>query len=398
MNQIEATQLSAPPEQVEFLWVGRGADLKSLCDQWREHDAVALDTEFVRERTFYPALGLVQIATPDEIALIDPKVLDDAQPLIDLLRDPKVTKILHACSEDLETFRHTWGVVPEPLVDTQIAAAMAGLDWSMGYGRLIADLCSVNLTKAHTRTNWLKRPLSDAQKRYAALDVLYLLPAWRQLETRLEELGRMDWLREECAAMLDTALDDLEPEDAYLTIGRARTLDARRLAILQSIAHWREVQARQRDLPRNFVLREQSVGEIAQRRPKTLHQLKRIKGMGPKEIRRDGETLLQLVLEAESLSGDRLPETLRRPVDLAPYADLVKKLRDVVAESAQELGVPQVLLSNRRTVETLVRRHVDGRSPVLPRALLGWREKAIGQRLVDLLNGSEPPRGSDPKG
>ena len=379
------TPLSAPPERVAFQWIGRGADLAAHCERWRRHDAVALDTEFVRERTFYPALGLVQIATPDEIALVDPKALDDPQPLIDLLRDPKVTKVLHACSEDLETFRHTWEVLPEPLVDTQIAAAMAGLDWSMGYGRLVAEICSVDLPKGHTRTNWLKRPLSDAQKRYAALDVLYLLPVWRHLKSKLAELDRMHWLDEDCAGLLDVAARDLDPQDAYLQIGRARVFDARRLAVLREVARWREEQARQRDLPRNFVLREQSVAEIAQRRPKTLVQLRRIKGMGPQEVRRDGEAILDLVQRADALEASQLPDELGRPLDLAPHAARVKQLRAKVSDIAKDLGVPAVLLSNKRTVEELLRRHLEVQTPSLPIAMRGWRGEILSVPLLGSL-------------
>ena len=378
-------QLATPPDSVEFRWIGRSADLAEHCDRWRAHDAVAIDTEFVRERTFYPALGLVQIATPDEIALVDPKVIEDPEPLLDLLRDPKVTKVLHSGSEDLETFRTTWDVLPEPLVDTQIAAAMAGLDWSMGYGRLVAEICGVDLPKGHTRTNWLKRPLSDAQKRYAALDVLFLLPIWRELRERLVERDRMHWLEEDCAAMLDTARKDLDPRDAYLQIGRSKVFDPRRLAVLREVARWREEQARERDLPRNFVLREQSVAEIAQHRPKTTHQLRRIKGIGPQDVRRDGETILRLVRLAESLDAEDLPERIGRPMDLAPHAGTVKALRAKVTQIADALGVPSVLLSNKRTVEEVVRRHLEGSPSTLPPSLRGWRSAAVGSKLLEIL-------------
>lgn len=385
-NSPSLPRRSPPPERVDFRWLGRGADLAAHCERWRRHQAVALDTEFVRERTFYPALGLVQIATPDEIALIDPQVIDNPEPLIELLRDPKVTKVLHACSEDLETFRHTWGVLPEPLVDTQIAAAVAGREWSMGYGRLVAEMCGVDLPKGHTRTNWLKRPLSDAQKRYAALDVVFLLAIWRELRSRLEALGRINWLREDCAALLDLAGQDVDPRDAYLQIGRSKVLDPRRLAVLRDLARWREEQARERNLPRNFVLREQSVAEIAQRRPKTLHQLRRIKGVGPKELRRDGESILDLVRGAEALDARDLPQRIGRPLDLSPHAATVKKLRIRVGEIAEDLGVPAVLLSNKRSVEALVRRHLSGQEPPLPAALRGWRAQVVGQVLLNCLH------------
>ncbi|MDA8018683.1 MAG: ribonuclease D [Thermoanaerobaculia bacterium] len=384
-SQALGPGLSTPPDTVPYRWIGSGADLAENCARWRQHEAVALDTEFVRERSFYPALGLVQIATPDEIALIDPKVLADPQPLVDLLLDSRVVKVLHAGSEDLEAFRHTWDVLPDPLVDTQIAAAMAGLDWSMGYSRLVAQVCGVSLPKGHTRTDWLKRPLSEAQKRYAALDVLYLLPVWSHLRSRLETLGRVHWLQQDCTDLLASARQDLDPEDAYLQIGRAKVLDRRRLAVLRALARWREQQSRQRDLPRNFVLREQSVAEIAQNLPATLSQLRRVKGVGPQEVRRDGETILELVRSARALPAEDLPDRIGRPLDLAPHAATVKALRLRVNEISSDLGVPSVLLSNKRTIEALTRRFLTRSRPLLPATLRGWREDVVAADLVATL-------------
>lgn len=362
-----------PIRDVTFHELTDTDQLARSCERRRLADFVVLDTEFVRERTFYPALGLVQLSDgkhPD-LDLVDPLAIDDLTPLRDLLAAREIPKVLHSCSEDLEVFHHHLGTVPTPLVDTQVAAAMAGLDYSMGYARLVKELCGVELPKGHTRSNWLKRPLSDAQKRYAALDVEYLPRCWEVLEEKLEHLGRLHWLEEDCARLTDPARFEVDDEAVYRKIARGRRLQGPQLAALRALSRWREAQARERNLPRNFVLKEQALAAVALRRPKSIEALQRIKELDARDLKRHGKTLVRLVAETRDLPADEMPDRFPPPIDLRPHKKTVDALRKRIREVADDLSVPVELLAGKRQVEALLRRHLEGAEEPLPKALRG---------------------------
>nr|XP_061807066.1 ribonuclease D-like [Nerophis lumbriciformis] len=273
--------------------------LVEAAEQWHEASAVALDTEFVRTRTFFARLGLVQVATDEQIWLVDPLQLDPA-PIIGLMKDRNVVKIFHSCSEDLEVLHRLSGDFPQPLFDTQLAAAFTGHGYSLGYSRLVERFHSVELPKGETRTDWTRRPLSSAQLRYAAQDVLYLLPIYRRLQSELDELSRSDWLREDLAGLMDSERFLPDPRKAYRKIKGGGRLDRRQRGLLRDLAAWRELEARRRDLPRNFVIREQVLIDVAQRQPTDQQQLLRIDGLDHGAARRFGDKLLRMVDEAKS--------------------------------------------------------------------------------------------------
>ncbi len=360
-------------------------DLAEACRQWRGLTELGVDTEFVRERTFYPALGLLQIADGTASFLVDAVAIDDLEPLASILRDPAVTKVFHSCGEDLEVLYHRLGELPQAVFDTQIAAALTGHGASMGYGRLVSTLFEVELPKDKTRTNWLRRPLSEAQKSYAALDVAYLLPARRRLGDELRRLDREHWAREELERLFDVERFLPDPERAYLRLGGWRALAPRGLALFKNLAAWRELQARRRNLPRNFVLREKALLGVARRMPGTMRALHAIDSLSPRDVQRHGRALLRLVAQAAELPRDSLPES-RRSLDLTPYRREIEKLRQMVAQIAGEQALPPALLANRRTVEALVRRVVASKEPALPRELQGWRRETIGERLLVALD------------
>jgi len=357
--------------------------LDQAATQWQGASALALDTEFVRTRTFYARLGLLQVATEQQIWLVDPLHLD-LSPLLELLAERQVAKIFHSCSEDLEVLHRLNDDFPRPLFDTQLAAAFAGHGYSLGYSRLVERFFGVALPKGETRTDWTRRPLSAAQLRYAALDVLYLLPLYRLLHAELEQLGRLSWLQEDLEGLMEPQRFLPEPQQVYRKIKGGGRLDQRRRGVLQQLAAWREEQARHRDLPRNFVIREHLLIDIAQRMPETQQQLSQVRGMESGLVQRYGAKLLQLVDEARALAVEQLPPDLSQGVDLRPYKSTVAKMRQAVSGRASELNVPPELLANRRSVEGTLRRSLEGSEPILPQALRGWREEVIGQRLVEL--------------
>ena len=365
-------------------------DLARSCERWRCAPALAIDTEFARERTFYPALGLIQLSDGREHVLIDPLELEETAPLSDLLIAPEVPKVLHSCSEDLEVLHHHLGIVPTPVVDTQLAAAMAGLGYSMGYGRLVESLCDVTLPKAQTRSNWLRRPLSEAQKRYAALDVAFLLDCHWTLQARLEDMDRTHWLAEDCARLTQPERFRIDDQATYRKLARGRRLRRHQLVVLWELVMWRERQARERDLPRNFVLRETALGMLALKRPGTMDQLMQLKELDRREIQRHGKTLLRLIAQARARPVSQQPEPLPAPMDLRPFKAVVETLRGQVREIAQNLDVPVELLATKKHVEALVRRYLDAESPVLPKRLRGWREAVVGEPLLIRLRSELP--------
>lgn len=369
--------------QLEPIVLDNDRDLEAAADRWRTAPAVALDTEFVRTRTFFARLGLVQLSTEDQIWLLDPLAVDP-QPLLDLLQDDSVVKIFHSCGEDLEVLYRLSEDFPQPLIDTQLAAAFAGYGYSLGYGKLVELFHGVTLPKGETRTDWTRRPLTHAQLRYAAQDVLYLLPIYRRLQSELADLDRLDWLLEDQAGLMDRNRFLPDPEQVYRKLKGGRRLDRRQRTVLQRLATWRETEARRRDLPRNFVVREPVLIDLAQRMPDSQQQLLRTEGLDIGLARRFGSQWLRMIEEVRDLPSSELLPAVAAGTDLRPYKRLVDKMRRAVSDCANELSLPPELLANRRTVESTLRRSLEGKEPVLPKALRGWRQEIIGGRLAEL--------------
>ena len=288
------------PSSVEMITSDRR--LAELCELLSGEAVVGLDTEFVRTRTFYPQLGVIQVAWASEYALIDALAIERWQPFADLLVDPQVIKVLHSPSEDLEVFHQLVGGFPRPLFDTQIAATLAGHGSSLGYQRLVAALCGVEIAKGEQRSNWLKRPLTPSQIHYAALDVVYLLGIAERLGREVEDLGRWPWLLEEMESSLETAAERLRPEPQFRRLARVGMKDTE-LRALFALNDWREQEARRGDRPRRFVLEDEPLLQLARQRPSKPSQLRRVHSLSPKKAGRYGERLLEVVAKASD-SGE----------------------------------------------------------------------------------------------
>ena len=368
-------------EREAFTLIESDAELREAARRWAEAPALGLDTEFVRTNTFYHRLGLIQVFDGSAAWLVDPLAARDLAPLTEVFRSPGV-KVLHSASEDIEVFYRALGVLPEPLFDTQIAGALAGAGAFLSYQKLVAACLGVELAKEETRTDWLARPLSPGQLAYAAEDVAYLVPLYERLTADLEALGRLEWVLEDSAALLDTSRFQEDDESAYLRIKGAGRLDRRQLAALQTLSSWREKEARRRDLPRNFVLKEGLLLDLAVRRPKEERDLNRLPSFDARQAARDGATWLQLLEQAGERPESELPPRITgKP--FSPAARAVEaRLRDKVRERAAELNVPPEILAPRRALEALLRLNLGRPDPRLPRELEGWRRRAIGEDLL----------------
>ncbi|MFS1525687.1 ribonuclease D [Microbulbifer sp. 2304DJ12-6] len=358
-------------------WVCTKAQLADLCEIWRQQRVVALDTEFMRSRTFYPQPALVQVGDGKHCYLIDNLAIEDLQPLRDLLLQTSVTKIMHSCSEDLETLERLLGVVPEPIFDTQIAAAISGMDASLGYAAVVRSLLNVELPKSETRSDWLQRPLSDAQQKYAALDVAWLPALYGVLCKRLRERGRLEWLREDCAALVTAARNPQPPELYYQKVKGAWRLRGRQLAALQDLCAWREREARALDMPRNHLLKESICMALAQQVPGHKEALSQL-GLEGRVLRQHGDTLLQITSRAiqRQDTPSRLPQPLNRQ-----EGETFKQLRRQLAVIAAREALPSEILIRKKELEALV----QSSRPELQGRLRGWRAEIIGRPLLKVL-------------
>lgn len=366
-------------------WIASNEALAEACARWRSAKLLAIDTEFVRERTFRPILGLIQIADEGGVTLVDPQGAADLDPLAELLVAPGIDKIFHSCSEDLEVFRDRLGLVAAPIFDSQLAAAFAGYGYSLGYSRLIATLFDVVLPKTETRSDWLRRPLSSAQLEYAALDVAHLPAAYHRLRGELEQKGRLEIFREECARITEEASRPEDREAAYRKIAASRLWSRRELGLLYELVRWREEEARRRDLPRNFVLPEAAVPVIVQLKPTTAAQLAKIEVLKGRDTSRLAPKLLDLVARALKAPPEELPEPFPRPLDVQPFKKTLQGLRAALDKVATDENLPAELLSNRRSLESMIRRYLQQEEPLLPRKLRGWREAMLRPALLEVL-------------
>ncbi len=353
------------------------AELQRRVGSWRDASALALDTEFVRERTYYPKLCLIQAGAAGDIALVDALAIADGGALASLLADPARPKLLHAARQDIEALLPVTGVPLAPVFDTQQAAALLGFPAQVGYAELVRQLLGVELAKGHARTDWARRPLSAAQLAYAADDVRYLPALAEALEARLVAAGRRGWLDEESAALNDIALYRVEPAEAWRRLKGLERLDAPAFAAARGLAEWRERRAMSRDLPRGWVMTDATICELAMTRPATREALARVTVVPPRTAARAVDELLAAIAAPQGEVAGRGagepgkpgPEQLR----------LQKALQARLASLAAELGIQPEVLATRRELAALARGERD-----VP-AMSGWRREVVGERLVAVL-------------
>lgn len=368
--------------------IERPEQLAAAVPRWRTAPWVAIDTEFVRESTFRARLGLVQIAVADEIALVDVVRIRDLSPLAAIVGAPGTRKILHSCSEDLPGLRRATGVPLAPLFDTQIAAAFAGLGSGLSYRALILALFDVPLDKGETRTDWMRRPLSPEQLRYAADDVDYLPEAGEALERRLVALGRLEWALEDSARLAAADADGPAPEDAWRKVKGLERYPVQVQAVAREIAAWREREAARLDVARPFLLRDETLLALARRSEVTPQDIVRLPGYDARRHARHSAKW------PEALAAARLAVEARGPVPAAPTPTIADRerrdaietaLTALVARHAQELSLPpEVLLSRRQRDRALDA--WDGRGS-LAAAIGGFRGALLGDELDALAEG-----------
>jgi ribonuclease D len=357
--------------------------LAAFCDRLSGESFVTVDTEFMRERTYWPRLCVVQLAGAAETAVIDAEAPGiDLAPLGRLLADPAVTKVFHAARQDVEIFLLNFGRVPEPLFDTQVAAMVAGYGDQVGYDQLVSSLTGGVIDKAHRFSDWSARPLSAEQIDYAAADVTYLRTVYEKLRARLEREGRLAWVAEEMAALADPATYRNDPETMWERL-KPRTANRRVLGVLRAIAAWREREAQRVDIPRQRLLKDETLLEIAATAPTTPESLARARGVGRGFAEgKIGASLLAVIAAAKALPEEALPTpSAARPGGRATPA-LVALLKVLLAAKCEAHHVAPRLLASAEDIERLAAED----DPDIP-ALAGWRRGIFGADALALKNG-----------
>jgi ribonuclease D len=357
--------------------------LHQLCGQLRGEEFVTIDTEFMRERTYWPELCVVQLGGTHEVAVVDALAPGlDLTPLRDLLAYASVTKVFHAARQDIEIFVLKFGEVPQPLFDTQVGAMVAGFGDQVGYDALVSSLTGGSIDKAHRFSDWAARPLSPAQIAYAAADVTWLRGVYEKLRVRLEHDGRLEWVAEEMAVLTDPATYRADPETMWERL-RPRTGNRRFLGMLRAVAAWREREAQRVNIPRQRLLKDETLLEIAATAPDTPEALVRARGVtrGFAEGK-TGASLLAAIAAAKTLPEDALPEAPRSRDGPRPSPALVSLLKVLLAAKCEEHHVAPKLVASSDDIERLATEE----SPDLP-ALHGWRREVFGADALALKAG-----------
>jgi ribonuclease D len=360
--------------------------LAAFCERARTRPYVTVDTEFLRERTYYSKLCLLQLAIPgdaeEDAVLVDPiagKLALD--PLYDLFRDESVVKVFHAARQDLEIFFVEGGVIPKPLFDTQVAAMVAGFGEQVGYETLVRKIAKANLDKSSRFTDWSRRPLSDAQKIYALADVTHLRPIYEFLARALKKSGREEWVEEELAVLTDPATYVTDPEEAWLRI-KTRTSSGRFLALVKELARFRETYARDRNIPRSRVYKDDALLELASTKPRTLDDLNRSRLL-LREARKGeiADGILEAVRLGLEMPADQLPKADTSRDELQVNGALADLLRVLLKAKSEQAGVASKLIASASELDEIAAGLRTGP------ALKGWRAKVFGDDALRLCSG-----------
>lgn len=357
--------------------------LSALCERLAGEEFVTVDTEFMRERTYYPELCLVQLAGTEDVAVVDAQAPEiDLAPLGRLLANTEVVKVFHACRQDVEIFLLMFGAVPTNLFDTQVAAMVAGFGDQVGYDALVSSLTSAHIDKAHRFSDWSARPLTQAQIEYAAADVTHLRRVYEKLSARLRVDGRMEWVGQEMAALAEPGTYRVEPERAWERL-KLRTSNRRQLALVQAIAAWREREAQRINIPRQRLIKDEQIPEIAALAPETAEALSKARGISSGfAMGKSGIGLLAAIASAKALGDGDLPKAERgRDAPRASPA-LVALLKVLLNAAAEQNNVAPRLVASAEDIEALALDET-AENP----AMEGWRREMFGEDAVRLIRG-----------
>lgn len=357
-------------------------DLKELVSQLLTQEVIAIDTEFMREKTYYAKLCLIQIADQyDNVWLVDPLAVPDLSPLKEVMCNPDILKVFHAGGQDLEIFYQHFGAAVNPIFDTQQAAALLGYRDQLGYGALVFEELGIALSKADSFTDWSKRPLEESQLKYAADDVIYLIKVYPQMVQKLKDLGRLNWLDEDFALRATNDYYEIDYDNLFRRVKKVSSLSRRQLGVARYVARWREEIAQEKNIPKKWVCPDETLIEIARRSPLTQEKVKSIRGVTPLVLKNTA-SLFEAVTKGKNLAEDELPELKKRTrptEDLESHVDLMMAL---VRQRAKDNNIATTQLASRSMLEQFASSPEDSHE-----LMQGWKRNMIGLELKALLGG-----------
>ncbi len=366
-----------------FLTIDNEADLIKLCKQLSASDWLAVDTEFERVQTYYPELCLIQVANAEVAAIIDPIAIANLDSFFELLYDASITKVFHSAHQDLEIFFHLKGAVPAPIFDTQIAAPLLGYAEQIGYAKLVQQTTGVELGKAYTRSDWKARPLKKGQLEYAINDAIYLATIYVDFMKKLEELDRTSWLDKEFSSLGNIEKYEPDPDKLWKKIRESKKLKGEKLAALQKLAAWRELTARKENKPRNWLLKDEAIVDMAQHLPEDKQALSAIRTLHERFVAKHGEALLAIIADARDSTPTLQVSDNKREKLSAEQEAIVDALSAIARLQAQIHDLNPAVLAPRKELEAFVLNQTDS---IL---LEGWRAPMIGNALSEFMQGKQ---------
>lgn len=354
----------------------------AFLERCKKSPYIAIDTEFLREKTYYPKLCLLQMGIENEIAIVDPFKIRNLAALADVLVDPSIVKIFHACSQDVEILYHETGVVPSPIFDTQIAAAVLGKTQQASYSSLVSQYCDVNLPKKDSFTDWSQRPLSDSQIHYAADDVKYLPQIYYEMLAQLKKKNRLSWLEETFADLSKKEKYEIDPRVRYKKLKRVNQLNTHQQAAAREFAAWRELQAQRLNIPRKWVVSDEQIVEACRREARTLDELYMVRGMKESLKTSDARKVLAALIAGLDCPQSELPDVRPKSKNESNVDVILDVMNALVRMRAREHEIAPQTLAPQAELLKLARGHYDDSE-----LMQGWRYTLVGKDLRTLLEG-----------
>ncbi len=361
--------------------------LNQLCQKLARAKVLAIDTEFVRTRTLYAKLGLLQVCDGEQLALIDPLVITDLSPFWQLLTDAKITKVLHACSEDLEVFLTAGDCKPVNVIDSQIMMSFLGHGLSLGYAAMVKHFTDIELDKSESRTDWTKRPLTQKQLAYASADVDHLFTIYPTLLAQLTETGFLSYAQQETQAMIDKKFTPLDESEMYRNIKMSWRLNPKQLNSLKFLAVWRFEQAKKRDLPIGFVAKDHTLMALAQSNPKNMSAMLNIEGAEALDIRHKGKAMLAVLAKAGEVTVNDYPKTIKRLDEYPGYKHIFKSVKAFLTVLSERQGLTIENVASKKQINQFLnwQFNLNGArtSETAVELLSYWRKELFGKALLE---------------
>lgn len=376
---------------MQYQLIENSESLQALCQQYTQAEVLAIDTEFVRTRTLYPRLGLLQVFDGKQLALIDPIAIDDLSPFWQLLTNEKIIKVLHACSEDLEVFLTSANCKPVNLIDSQIMMSFLGHGLSMGYAAMVEHFTGIEVDKSESRTDWTKRPLTQKQLRYASADVEHLFNLYPKLVAEIEQIGRLGFAKQETQLLIERKFTPIDDNLLYRQVKMAWRLNPQQLNNLKYLTAWRYQQAKKRDLPLGFVVKEHTLMAVAQSNPQNLAAMTKLNGAEVLDIRHKGKAMLAVLKQAAQTKEADYPSKIQRLDEYPGYKQIFKQVKTFITNISEQHNLAIENLASKKQINQFLSWYFDlnGAKEVnkgdasKPDILTAWRCELFGQALQE---------------